>query len=87
MFSVDPDLQNSGIGRQLLTAAEVYAKSTFGSHETHMGVIHTRKELLAWYNRRGYLPTVLYLSISISIDLTVWFHCQQMQFMLSNNTG
>lgn len=58
MFSVDPDLQNAGIGRQLLTYAESYGRTTFGSREAHMGVIHTRKELLAWYNRRGYLPTV-----------------------------
>lgn len=56
MFSVSPALQNSGIGRQLLLAAEDYARD-LDCHTLTMTVISTRHELISWYERRGYQKT------------------------------
>ena len=56
MFSVSPVLQGKGVGRALLEAAESYAKQLHCTTLT-MTVISIRTELIAWYQRRGYLPT------------------------------
>lgn len=56
MFSVSPLLQNNGIGRKLLLAAEEYAKQLHLITLT-MTVISTRHELISWYERRGYRAT------------------------------
>ncbi len=57
LLTVRPALQGSGIGRQMLAAAERYARQHFGARFMEMTVIGAREELLAWYERRGYLPT------------------------------
>ncbi|TFW14034.1 N-acetyltransferase [Brevundimonas intermedia] len=57
MLTVEPTLQASGLGRRLLTAAEVEAVARFGAHRMEMTVIRRRAELIAWYERRGYAPT------------------------------
>jgi ribosomal protein S18 acetylase RimI-like enzyme len=56
MFSVSPMLQNSGIGRKLLIAAEEYARQ-LNLRQLTMTVISTRHELISWYERRGYKAT------------------------------
>lgn len=56
MFSVSPLLQGKGIGRELLLAAEDYARQ-LGCHILTMTVISTRHELISWYQRRGYRLT------------------------------
>lgn len=56
MFSVSPLLQNSGIGRNLLIAAEDHARQLNLTQLT-MTVISTRHELISWYERRGYQAT------------------------------
>lgn len=56
MLTVDPEAQAGGIGRQLLEAAEVYARDHH-CHSLRMTVIPQRHELLAWYERRGYQRT------------------------------
>lgn len=56
MFSVSPLLQGKGVGRTLLEAAEAYARQ-FDCHTITMTVISTRKELISWYERRGYSLT------------------------------
>ncbi len=53
MLSVNPELQAGGIGKQLMQASEEYAKE-IGCHTITMTVISVRKELIAWYLRRGY---------------------------------
>ena len=56
MFCVSPTLQNKGIGRQIMAAAELYAKD----HEcpaVFMRVISIRHELISWYERQGYYKT------------------------------
>lgn len=56
LLSVDPDLQNAGIGRALLSAADNYAKENSFSR-IYMIVISERKELIDWYMRNGYTST------------------------------
>jgi ribosomal protein S18 acetylase RimI-like enzyme len=56
MFSVSPYLQAKGIGRELLLAAEAYAKQV-NCHTLTMTVISTRLELINWYERRGFRAT------------------------------
>lgn len=56
MFSVSPLLQGKGIGRDLLLAAEAYAKQA-NLHTLTMTVISVRLELISWYERRGYKAT------------------------------
>ncbi|HVC24338.1 MAG TPA: GNAT family N-acetyltransferase [Acidimicrobiales bacterium] len=57
MFAVRPRLQSTGIGSALLTRAEQTAVQRWGIGSMHMLVISCRRELLAWYGRRGYAPT------------------------------
>jgi ribosomal protein S18 acetylase RimI-like enzyme len=56
MLTVSPLLQANGLGRQLLQAAEDYARR-INYHSITMTVITTRTELLNWYERRGYQKT------------------------------
>ena len=56
MFSVSPLAQGKGIGKQLLTAADNYAKEQNCS-AVYMTVISVREELIAWYERNGYHKT------------------------------
>ncbi|MGL5112343.1 MAG: GNAT family N-acetyltransferase [Flavobacterium sp.] len=56
MLTVAPDLQNGGIGKQLLKTAEEQAR-ILDLNKIQMTVIGVRKELLAWYIRNGYLET------------------------------
>ncbi|RTQ46870.1 GNAT family N-acetyltransferase [Hymenobacter gummosus] len=56
LLAVDPARQAGGIGRQLLAAAEDYARRQ-GLSAVQMTVLAERPDLLAWYARRGYRPT------------------------------
>lgn len=56
MLTVDPEAQGSGIGKQLLQAAETIAVQK-GLDRVKMTVITARKELLHWYYRHGYVDT------------------------------
>ena len=57
MFSVRPDAQGGGIGRSVLEEAERIARVTLGCVRMRMTVIDSREELIAYYQRRGYLRT------------------------------
>ena len=56
MLSVSPILQNAGIGKQLLAAADEYALQQ-NCTAIYMTVITQRTELINWYNRHGYSDT------------------------------
>lgn len=56
MLTVSPLSQANGIGRQLLHQAEVVARE-LNCKSIYMTVIESRKELIAWYERRGYSAT------------------------------
>lgn len=57
MLTIRPTLQASGLGRALLLAAERDAQSIWGVPRMVMTVIEQRTELIAWYERRGYVRT------------------------------
>ena len=57
MFSVRPDLQGGGIGKQLLAEAERLAREDWRLPAMRMTVIDIRDELIAFYERRGYHRT------------------------------
>ena len=56
MLSVLPALQTKGIGKQIMAAAELYARSR-ECPAVFMRVISIRHELIAWYERQGYYKT------------------------------
>jgi ribosomal protein S18 acetylase RimI-like enzyme len=55
-LAVAPGAQGQGVGRQLLAAAEDYARQ-HGCTRVLMSVLSARPELLAWYERHGYQRT------------------------------
>lgn len=57
LLSVNPLLQATGLGKQLIAAAEHAAVTYFDAHLIEMTVIKQRAELIAYYQRRGYSPT------------------------------
>ena len=59
MFSVKPDLQGSGIGKAVLAEAERIAAEEWNLAAMRMTVIDIRDELIAFYERRGYVRTGL----------------------------
>jgi len=57
MFVTKPTLQGRGLGKQLLEQAEQQVKQKWNIVHFEMVVISCRKELLDYYERRGYLKT------------------------------
>lgn len=68
LLCVDPTLQAAGLGRQLVGAAEATARDTFGCDRMEMTVIDKRAELIAWYERRGYVNTGERRDFPIALD-------------------
>jgi N-acetylglutamate synthase-like GNAT family acetyltransferase len=54
MLTVDPGLQNQGIGKQMLFLIEQWLKTHWRLNQVRMSVITLRTELISWYERRGY---------------------------------
>jgi ribosomal protein S18 acetylase RimI-like enzyme len=54
MLTVDPRLQNQGLGKRMLELAENYASEIPGANRIAMIVVAQRDELIAYYQRRGY---------------------------------
>ncbi|KAF9877439.1 acetyltransferase [Colletotrichum karsti] len=57
LFAVDPERQAGGVGRRVLEHAERFAVREWGVRRIEMCVIWSRAELIAWYERRGYVRT------------------------------
>ncbi|MCX7100250.1 MAG: GNAT family N-acetyltransferase [Methylobacter sp.] len=57
MLAVKPILQNQGIGKQLMAAAELVSQQTWHAGKMVMEVIPYRHELIDYYERRGYKRT------------------------------
>ncbi|MCB1559547.1 MAG: GNAT family N-acetyltransferase [Xanthomonadales bacterium] len=57
MFAVRPGLQNAGTGRRVLAEAERVVRDDWQLPVMRMTVIVQREELIAWYERRGYVRT------------------------------
>lgn len=56
MLTIQPTLQAQGLGKMLMTAAENFTREK-ACTSIEMTVISVRHELIAWYAKRGYLPT------------------------------
>lgn len=54
LLCVDPVRQTGGLGSRLIAAAEALAVRIFGARQIEMTVIDRRRELIAYYERRGY---------------------------------
>ena len=52
-LTIEPGAQNTGLGRQLLAAAEAWVAAR-GGRAIKMTVVQIRTQLIAWYERRGY---------------------------------
>jgi ribosomal protein S18 acetylase RimI-like enzyme len=57
MFSVRPAAQGQGWGRQILAEAERLARAEWDAATMTMTVLEPRRDLIGWYERRGYRPT------------------------------
>ena len=57
MFSVRPTLQGGGIGKQVIAEAERIVREDWRLPAMRMTVIDVRDELIAFYERRGYVRT------------------------------
>ena len=56
LLTIRPNLQNRQLGRNLLAAAEEFAR-VIGGRRIRMTVVWVRDALIAWYQRRGYSLT------------------------------
>ncbi len=68
LLCVDPTLQAGGIGKLMLDEAEALAAATLGATRIEMTVIDSRAELIAYYERRGYLRTGEVRDFPIALD-------------------
>jgi ribosomal protein S18 acetylase RimI-like enzyme len=57
LFAVHPKLQGSGLGKEILSQAEDYASTQLKAKKYVMVVLSQRTELIAFYERRGYIRT------------------------------
>lgn len=79
MFSVHPIQQGSGVGKQLLLAAEEYA-TYLGINIIYMTVISLRTELIDWYKTKGYKATGERLQFEE--DAITGSHLQKLEFVV-----
>ena len=57
LLCVEPTRQGERLGRRLMAAAEGHARDRFGCTAIEMTVIEQRRELIAYYERRGWALT------------------------------
>lgn len=57
MLTTMPVRQGQGLGRRMVETAEMWAVAHWGSTHVYMTVLSARAELIAWYERRGYVVT------------------------------
>jgi ribosomal protein S18 acetylase RimI-like enzyme len=60
MLTIDPKLQACGLGRRLMIQAENLVLEKWMAISISMTVLTLRAELIAWYERRGYVRTGKY---------------------------
>lgn len=80
MLTISPELQNFGLGKKLLQAAEDYAHS-LQLPKIMMTVISIREELIAWYKRNGYTDTGKRESFPANLEEVV-LHPEPLIFMI-----
>lgn len=68
LFCIDPAVQAGGLGKSLLEQAESAARGHFGATRIVMTVIEQRRELIAYYERRGYVRTGARVDFPTSVE-------------------
>lgn len=69
MIAVKPKLQNKGYGKTLINAAEAICLREWQVAGFQMAVISMRLELIAFYERRGYIRTGEFTEFPVNSDL------------------
>lgn len=80
MLTISPELQNAGLGKKLLQAAEDFAHS-LNLPKIVMTVITIRYELIAWYQRNGYVDSGKREPFPNNLDDVV-LHSEPLTFMI-----
>lgn len=80
MLTISPELQNTGLGKKLLQAAEDFALA-LNLPKITMTVISIREELIAWYQRNGYSDTGKREAFPAAFDDVVLHH-EPLEFMI-----
>ena len=80
MLTISPELQNTGLGKKLLQAAEDFALA-LNLPKITMTVISIREELIAWYQRNGYSDTGKREAFPAAFDDVVLHH-EALEFMI-----
>ncbi|MFK7841553.1 MAG: GNAT family N-acetyltransferase [Sphingorhabdus sp.] len=57
LLTVDPALQAAGLGKELLLQSEQHVREHWQAEAIEMTVIRQRADLIAYYERRGYVLT------------------------------
>ncbi|KAF5552349.1 n-acetyltransferase GNAT family [Fusarium napiforme] len=57
LLAVDPTLQRGGLGKKLVAYGEEYLMKDFGVGKIGLNALHTRKGLIKWYEKLGYVRT------------------------------
>lgn len=71
LLAVSPVLQTAGLGKQMLSLAEHYAREIFCVEQFILVVVSARRELIAFYLRRGYERTGEVTDYPISADVGI----------------
>lgn len=69
MFAVRPTGQAVGVGKAMMAEAETVVKREWAAKKILMDVISVRAELIAFYERRGYVRTGKLNDFPVSKDL------------------
>jgi ribosomal protein S18 acetylase RimI-like enzyme len=69
MFAVKPTGQAAGVGKAMMAEAETVVKREWTAKKILMDVISVRTELIAFYERRGYVRTGKLNDFPVSKDL------------------
>jgi ribosomal protein S18 acetylase RimI-like enzyme len=70
-FAVAPNLQNSGYGKVLLEYAEQMIRQHSKIKTLSMSVLSVRHELIAYYERRGYVKTGRHFDYPINANVGI----------------
>lgn len=69
LLCIDPERQAGGLGRALVREVEKLAAAVFGANVMELIVVDVRTELIAWYERRGYVRTGVLRPFPLPMDV------------------
>jgi N-acetylglutamate synthase-like GNAT family acetyltransferase len=72
LLAVSPARQAGALGKALIGAAETFAAWAFGAREMQLSAIDQRIELIAYYQRRGYVLTGEKRPFPVLVEPPLW---------------